>query len=882
MSGRKRLSKPIASAGRHPPFPRRTDLWMALGLTALSPDMALAAFPANLNLADLNGTNGFRLAGVAARDLAGEVVAAAGDVNGDGMDDLLIGARIDRSPPPPPPPADPPMRFDGAVYVVFGGRDVGSSGNLELSALDGTNGFEISPVTDAATSSQASAAGDINGDGMDDLLLGARNATPNGGSSGESYVVFGGAGVGAGGNLQLEALNGTNGFRIPGLASPDSVGFAVSTAGDVNVDGVPDLLIGAGGASPGGRSLAGASYVVFGGAGVGRSGTFNLAALDGTNGFQLSGVAAGDLSGRAVNTAGDVNGDGIPDLLIGAYGASPNGRFRAGASYVVFGGAGVGAGGNIELSALNGTNGFKLSGVRGGDASIPEFGDFSGFALSTAGDFNGDRVDDLLIGARYADPNQRGRAGESYVVFGGAGVGAGGNIELSALDGTNGFRILAAAAYDLLGNTVSAVGDVNGDRMDDILIGAGDADPNGDISGASYVIFGGAGVGSGGTLDLSSPLDGTNGFRISGVAALDRSGLAVSAAGDVNGDGAPDLLIGAPYASPNGLNSGASYVVFGQPPPPPPPPDPITSSSPSVSDADTEPLALSDPRPFGCELEGEEITCVETGDTTPFIVFDVDIPAEAFFLQFEYTFTGGDGQIPSAGGAETSASFPGQRGPGAAVGDLGAVFISNAPIAALPASTVSRPGMFQPSGQFQLSASGTSTMSIVNYPSGGTGSVFRVRNLRVDRCKEPCSGMRATICGTEGRDLQLTGTPRNDVIAGRGGGDIIRGGGGNDLICGGQGNDRLVGGGGRDTLLGGLGRDKLRGGAGNDTLRGDEGRDRLVGGKGRDTLRGGEGADRLLGGPGNDRMNGGLGRDVCDGGPGHDAARRCESTIAIP
>ena len=267
----------------------------------------------------------------------------------------------------------------------------------------------------------------------------------------------------------------------------------------------------------------------------------NLSALDGTNGFRLSGVAAFDRSGRAVSTAGDVNGDGIDDLLIGAYGADPNGAY-SGASYVVFGGAGVGNGGNVELSALDGTNGFRLSGVAAYDDSS--------YAVSTAGDVNGDGVDDLLIGAFGAGPNGL-FSGASYVVFGGAGVGNGGNLELSALDGTNGFRLLGVAAYDYSGFAVSTAGDVNGDGIDDLLIGAPQADPNGNFSGASYVVFGGAGVGNGGNLELSA-LDGSNGFRLSGVAAYDRSGLAVSTAGDINGDGVDDLLIGAFGAGPNG------------------------------------------------------------------------------------------------------------------------------------------------------------------------------------------------------------------------------------------------------------------------------------------------------------------------------------------
>ena len=186
-----------------------------------------------------------------------------------------------------------------------------------------------------------SSAGDVNGDGLADLLIGADGADVNASYSGASYVVFGRDTAQTGpfpASLDLSSLDGTNGFRVNGVATGDRSGYAVSNAGDVNGDGLADLLIGAYRAGPNG-SESGARYVVFG-RNTAQTGPFpaslNLSSLDGTNGFRLSGVAAGFRLGRAASRAGDVNGDGLADLLIGAFRADLSGSYSR-ASYVVFG-----------------------------------------------------------------------------------------------------------------------------------------------------------------------------------------------------------------------------------------------------------------------------------------------------------------------------------------------------------------------------------------------------------------------------------------------------------------------------------------------------------------------------------------------------------------
>ena len=499
-------------------------------------------------LSMLDGTNGFTLTGIDPDDESGRSVSSAGDVNGDGYDDLIVGAHR----------ADPNGARSGETYVVYGGASApATDGVLSLSALDGTNGFTVTGI-DAGDRSgvSVSSAGDVNGDGYDDLIIGARSADPNGESSGETYVVYGGASApGANGVLDLSALDGTIGFTLTGIDPDDESGRSVSSAGDVNGDGYDDLIIGGDGADPKGEG-SGETYVVYGGANApGTDGVLALSALDGTNGFSLTGIDAEDQSGRSVSSAGDVNGDGYDDLIVGAHRADPDGA-RSGETYVVYGGARApGTDGVFDLSALDGTNGFSLTGIDAGDRS--------GVSVSSAGDVNGDGYDDLIIGARSADPNGE-SSGEAYVVYGGASApGANGVLDLSALDGTIGFTLTGIEPDDESGRSVSSAGDVNGDGYDDLIIGARSADPNGESSGETHVVYGGASApGTDGVLALSA-LDGTNGFTLTGIDAEDQSGRSVSSAGDVNGDGYDDLLIGARGADPNGLDSGETYVVYG-------------------------------------------------------------------------------------------------------------------------------------------------------------------------------------------------------------------------------------------------------------------------------------------------------------------------------
>ena len=347
----------------------------------------------NINLSSLDGNNGFRLDGVAPADQSGYSVSNAGDVNGDGFDDLFVGAHQ----------SDSNGVDSGSSYVVFG-KASGFSAAMDLSTLDGSNGFRLDGEAGDFSGSSVSTAGDVNGDGFDDLFVGAPRAEPNGAASGSSYVVFGKA-TGFSAAINLSSLNGSNGFRLDGMAKSDWLGASVSNAGDVNGDSFDDVIVGAFQADQNGTN-SGSSYVVFGKT-SGFSAAMDLSTLDGNIGFRLDGVARLDWSGRSVSNAGDVNGDGFDDVIVGAFGADPNGDY-SGSSYVVFGKA-SGFSASMDLSTLDDSDGFRLDGVAPADELSR--------SISTAGDVNGDGFDDLIVGAFRADPNGN-ESGSSYVIFG--------------------------------------------------------------------------------------------------------------------------------------------------------------------------------------------------------------------------------------------------------------------------------------------------------------------------------------------------------------------------------------------------------------------------------------------------------------------------------
>ena len=442
------------------------------------------------------------LVGEDAGDAAGWSVAGAGDVNGDGRGDVLVGAwQAD----------DRGCIGAGAAYLVTGPV----SGVQSLADATATLRGE---ADDTYVGAAVGAAGDLDGDGASDLLAGGPglqeelSTTTWAYAQGVAAVLWGPVS----GELVLQdsdaLLVGENAYAL--------AGDAVAGVGDTDGDGWGDLLIGAPGDGGVDGSGPGMAHLVAGPV----SGTLHLT-TDGAASW--TGAAARDGLGAAAAAAGDLNGDGLGDLAFGSEGADLSAA-DAGAAYLVWGpAAGAHVADDADLIWITASAGSAV-----------------GSALASAGDTDGDGLAELLVGGR-GDATAGSAAGTVWLVGGDAGgvhlLGG----AIASLTGTT--------AHDEAGSAVAGAGDVDQDGTPDVLVGGHRASEGAALAGAAWLVYG--------------PLSGARSLSSADATLLgscegDDVGCAV-ALGDVDGDGAPDLLLGASAVDQSGDAAGAAYLLLG-------------------------------------------------------------------------------------------------------------------------------------------------------------------------------------------------------------------------------------------------------------------------------------------------------------------------------
>lgn len=412
----------------------------------------------------------------------GRSVASAGDVNGDGYCDILVGT----------PYHTTPIGLEGAAFIYYGTATGVSSG---YSSPVGTGG-QVSAFYGWSLAS----AGDVNGDGYSDVIVGCPQLDNPATDEGTAFVYHG----------SPLGINNTAGWYVEGNVNEGRMGHSVAYAGDVNGDGYGDVVIGMPGYTNG-QPYEGIIFVYHGTA-TGLSGSPAITIELNVNWASF---------GWSVASAGDVNGDGYDDIIIGAVNYS-NGNATEGMFRIYHGSA----------SGITSTPAITVEGNQD-NAQM-------GISVACAGDVNGDGYSDVIVGAN-GYTNGQANEGVAFVYHGSA----------TGISATYAALLERNQAGSSMGTSVAGAGDVNGDGFSDVLVGATRYTNDQTNEGAVF-FYKGSATG----INTATPV------RLEGIYDYAQYGSSI-AGGDINGDGYSDVVVGSTYYNPGGWERGALYIYHG-------------------------------------------------------------------------------------------------------------------------------------------------------------------------------------------------------------------------------------------------------------------------------------------------------------------------------